>query len=159
MEEKDYRTAYSYLLEGFEGYNQLDDPLAVRALKYMLLCKIMNNLANEVHGLVTNKSGLKFAGVETEAMEAVAAAYKSRSVAEFESCLTRYAAQLKQDPVADLHLTALYNTLLEQNLVKLIEPFSCVEIDHVAKLIHLPRQTVEKKTVADDPGQEVPWHS
>lgn len=47
-EEKDWKTAYSYFFEAFEGYDSIDSPRAITALKYMLLCKIVLNLWVEV---------------------------------------------------------------------------------------------------------------
>ena len=40
-EEKDFKTGFSYFYETLEGYSTQEDPRAVLALKYMILCKIM----------------------------------------------------------------------------------------------------------------------
>lgn len=59
--------------------------------------------------------------------------------------LQQYKSQLVDDAIIHFHLSALYDTLLEQNLVRLIEPYSRVEIAHVASLIELPLDKVELK--------------
>lgn len=50
-----------------------------------------------------------------------------------------------QDPLIKHHLGLLYENLLESNLIKIIQPYSCVEISHVAMLIKLPLPQVETK--------------
>lgn len=144
-EEKDYKTAYSYFFEAFEQFSALDDSKAVAVLKYMLLCKVMLNEAGDVPSIISSKAGLKYVGQDVDAMRAVAKAYQDRSLKEFQACLDNYKQQLVGDPIIHTHLTALYGTLLEQNLVRLIEPFSRVEIAHIASLIQLPLEVVEQK--------------
>lgn len=55
------------------------------------------------------------------------------------------ATELSADPIIRAHLSALYDTLLEQNLLRIIEPYSCVEIEHVAKGVQQPVREVEVK--------------
>lgn len=144
-EEKDYKTAYSYFFEAFEAFNALEDPRAVFSLKYMLLCKIMVSQADDVAGVISSKAGLQYLGPELDAMKAVADAHSKRSLKFFETALRDYKAQLEEDPIVHRHLSSLYDTLLEQNLCRLIEPFVRVEISHIAELIELPVDHVEKK--------------
>ncbi|KAK9351743.1 hypothetical protein V1505DRAFT_368672 [Lipomyces doorenjongii] len=144
-EDKDYKTAFSYFVEALEGYSSQEDSRAISVLKYMLLCKIMLNLTDDVHSLLTGKMAQKYAGRDIEAMKAVASAHSNRSLKEFEEALETYKTELSSDPIIRSHFSALYDTLLEQNLVRVIEPFSCVEISHVAEVVGLDTRQVEGK--------------
>lgn len=55
--------------------------------------------------------------------------------------------ELSSDPTIRSHLASLYDNLLEQNLLRIIEPYSTVEIAHVAELVGQERQGVEAKCV------------
>lgn len=63
----------------------------------------------------------------------------------FQEALTSYKQALVDDVVVHAHLSALYDTLLEQNLIRLIEPYNRVELAHIAHLIALPTPAVEAK--------------
>mmetsp|Transcript_30689 Transcript_30689/g.44869 ORF Transcript_30689/g.44869 Transcript_30689/m.44869 type:complete len:437 (-) Transcript_30689:323-1633(-) len=142
-EEKDYKTAYSYFFEAMEAFLTQENPLAVKSLKHMLLCKIMTNASDEVPGLIDNKASKVGSSTELESMRAIAEAYKERSLAKLILTMAKYPKELKEDPVTKFHLDTLYDKLLENNLSRLIEPFSQVQIVHIAKLIDLPITTVE----------------
>lgn len=144
-EEKDFKTAYSYFYEAFEQLTALDDSRAVSVLKYMLLCKIMAGEVGDVGGIISSKGGLKYAGPDVDALRAVAKAYANRSLDEFQAALGAFQAQLGDDPVVHGHLSSLYDMLLEQNLKRLIEPYSRVEVEHIATRIKLPLAQVESK--------------
>lgn len=105
--EKDYKTAFSYFFEAFEGYSSQDNPRAVLALKYMLLCKIMLNLVSfefphlhtrclqcmqpeDIHAILSGKVALRYSGPDIDAMKAVASAHQNRNLQEFETALANY---------------------------------------------------------------------
>jgi len=145
-EEKDFKTAFSYFYEAFEGYQSIGYlPEATASLKYMLLTKIIADQAEDVYGIVHGKAGVKFAGREVQAMKEVADAHKKRSIHAFQEVFEKYRDQLEDDPIIKHHLQELRENLLHANLIRLIEPFSRVQISHVAKLINLDLKFVEQK--------------
>merc|ERR1712088_951623 len=144
-EERDFKTAFSYFYEAFEQYDSVEDKNALIALKYMLMVKVMLNTPEEVQHIVSGKLALKYQGSEIEAMKEVAQASKNRSLAEFQSAVKKYAKQLEQDRIVAKHLDTLYQTMLEQNLCRIIEPYSRVQVKYVSEKINLPEAEVEKK--------------
>ncbi|KAF5311233.1 hypothetical protein D9611_013035 [Ephemerocybe angulata] len=44
-------------------------------------------------------------------------------------------AELSSDPTIQSHLASLCDNLLEQNILRIIEPYSVVEIEHAAELV------------------------
>lgn len=145
-DEGDFRTGFSYFYEAFENYvTQKEHTLALQSLQYMLLSKIMDNKANEVDAVIMNKNAMQFAGPEVEIFKGLAAAYKARSLSQFEDILNSNKEVLTSDAVITMHLNRLYHTLLENNLLRIIEPFSRVQTQHVADLIELPLKDVEAK--------------
>lgn len=144
-DERDFKTAFSYYYEAFEGYSSIEHPKAVTALKYMLLSKIMLHEANDVTSLCIAKNTLNYSGIDIEAMKSVAEASKKRSLADFQASLKEYEQQLVGDPIIRSHLNTLYDDMLEQNLCRIIEPYSRVQVEHIAHIIKLPQDTIEKK--------------
>lgn len=117
-EEKDYKTAYSYFYECFEGYSLQEDTTAIKALKYMLLCKIMVNASDDISQILTNKLALRCVGRDIDAMKAIAKAYKERSLKLFSEVQQQYSAEIQEDEIVRSHLQELYSNLLEQNLLR-----------------------------------------
>jgi 26S proteasome regulatory subunit N6 len=144
-EDKDYNTSYSYFYESFEGFNSQEDKRAIVVLKYMLLTKIMLNLVDDVNNILNHKNVAKFQSKDIDAMKSIATAYSNRSLKDFENSLLTYSSELKSDPIIKNHFNALYDNLLEQNLLKIIESYSCVELSHISKTIGLNLQQVEGK--------------
>lgn len=144
-EDKDYKTAFSYFYESFEGFNSQNDPRAVLVLKYMLLTKIMLNLIDDVNTILNHKNVVKYQSKDIDAMKAIATAYSNRSLKDFEAALSAYSEELRSDQIIKNHFNALYDNLLEKNLLKIIESYSVVELSFVSKTIGLNLQQVEGK--------------
>ena len=102
-----------------------------------------------MNSLLSIKLALKYAQLrDVESMRAVARAHQTRDLAAFEQTLRDYREELSSDPTIRSHLAALYDTLLEQNLLRIVEPYSVVEIEYVAQQVGQGRQDVEAKCVS-----------
>jgi len=146
-DERDFNTSYSYFFESFEGFNSLGElDLARRGLTYMLLSKIMNKQTGDALNLLNSQVTLKYQGRDLECMREIAKAVKEQNLLGFEKAKEAFSDVISADAnVLKVHINDLYDTLLEDNLRKIIEPYSEVQIDYVAEKIGLPLSAVQQK--------------
>ncbi|KAG1749068.1 uncharacterized protein EDB91DRAFT_1244858 [Suillus paluster] len=84
--------------------------------------------------LLSIKLVVKYAQLhEIESMRAIALAHQNRNLADFEKDLQDHKHKLSLDPTARLHLAALYDTIFQQNLLRIVELYSVVESEYIAK--------------------------
>lgn len=74
-------------------------------------------------------------------------AYDTRDCADGEN----YSEELSSDQTIRSHLAALYDTLLEQNLLRIVEPYNTVQISYVAEMVGQGTAQVENKCVVQYP--------
>ncbi|KII71534.1 26S proteasome non-ATPase regulatory subunit 11 [Thelohanellus kitauei] len=135
--EGDYVTAYSYFYEAFELFDNIENRTACKALKYMSLCKIMIGRPDDVPVVLSGKLSLKYRSRGLDAMKAVAQIFKEKNLDGMKQLLKEYPDELAQDPVVKFHLKNLHDTLFENNLLMVIEPYSVVEIERIVFLVKM----------------------
>ena len=81
-----------------------------------------------MQSITVGKLALKYSGPNIEAMKAIAKASHNRSLHAFQESLKTYKTELIEDPIINAHLKSLYDTMLEQNLCRIIEPYSRVQV-------------------------------
>ena len=145
--EKDFNLAYSYFFEAFDVYNipsQKRKNKGLRVFQYMILSKIVGGHIEEVNNVVLSKQGKDYYGKEVEALRSIEEAVKEKSIRLLKENIEKN-NEYFQDPIIKYHINNLKNDLLEKNLIKIIKPYSVVEIDFVAKSIGLSYQDVLNK--------------
>ena len=144
--EKDYTTAASYFYEAFENYYSLNmKNEMITALKYLILMKIMQKRIGDIENLMVNKHIVIHSdNINVVALNEIAKAYEKRNIDEYNRNIEKYQNELMNDEFVKENLEMLYNELLQENICRILEPYSCIELEHIAKMIKLDVKQIEK---------------
>uniref|UniRef100_A0A0N5B6M4 PCI domain-containing protein n=1 Tax=Strongyloides papillosus TaxID=174720 RepID=A0A0N5B6M4_STREA len=143
--EKEYRTALSYFYEALESYDANDKKEeAVQAIQYLCLTKLMMNKPDEVKNFISSKFGIKYYGEELYCMEQMANSIEKKCVKLFDGVVKKYPS-LQQNFVVKSSLERLYDFMFDQDILRVIKPYSSVEIDYIASRIGLASSKIEER--------------
>lgn len=146
-DEHSYDTAISYFIEALEGFNQdrMYDNAKV-ALRYIILNKILLSKFEEIDTVLSSKFASSFKDDQyVSLLCSIGKICKKRNLCAYNEILHNNAIVLETDGYVSRHLLQLYNTLLDQNILKIIEPYSHIKIQYISNKMNLTEDIVETK--------------
>ncbi|ODV59729.1 proteasome regulatory particle lid subunit RPN6 [Ascoidea rubescens DSM 1968] len=154
-QDNDFETAFSYFYEAFENLNSLNwskesESQIIKILKYILLTKIMLNKNDDIIQILSNKLITSSKSIQNnlkqfDAIKKISIAYNQKSLENFQKILNDNSNEFSNDYLIKSNFKTLYHQLLEQNLLKIIKPYSCIEISYISRLIKLDETFIESK--------------
>ena len=145
LKSSERNTAYSFFCESFENYQKIDPARAQEALKFMLICKIGTSSRGEIVQSLSQRNVERYDTRVVEGIQLLTEAYMNHNTSEFQKTMKAYADILMGDPLSSEILHELYDTLVNLRLTQVIEPYSRVEIQHLADIMQLSVDEIEMK--------------
>lgn len=108
-------------------------------LKYLILCKILDeNNRKDINTVIADNNKLSFIqNKEIQILLEISKCYEDRTLDVFETIIQRNLFIINIDKVIYNYLKELYELLLEKNILKIIEAYSCIDLIYISKKLNL----------------------
>ncbi|SOV24763.1 26S proteasome regulatory subunit RPN6 [Plasmodium sp. DRC-Itaito] len=108
-------------------------------LKYMLLCKVLEeNNRKEINNILCENNKLNYVPhKEIQILLDISKSYENRSLDIFEKIIKNSLFLINIDKVIYNYLKELYELLLEKNILKIIEAYSCIDLNYIGEKLNL----------------------
>ncbi|KAI4835974.1 26S proteasome regulatory subunit RPN6 [Plasmodium brasilianum] len=108
-------------------------------LKYMLLCKILEeNNRKDINTILCENNKLNYIpNKEIQILLDISKCYENRSLDVFEKIIKINIFLINIDKVIYNYLKELYELLLEKNILKIIEAYSCIDLNYISQKLNL----------------------
>eukprot|EP00792_Barthelona_sp_PAP020_P005972 TRINITY_DN2865_c0_g1_i1.p1 TRINITY_DN2865_c0_g1~~TRINITY_DN2865_c0_g1_i1.p1 ORF type:complete len:436 (+),score=116.85 TRINITY_DN2865_c0_g1_i1:33-1310(+) len=153
LETSEYTTAYSYFLEGFEAFASLaktksDYYLMAYCSMFMVLSKFLSRKAFNFERIISKSLLLKFQEFseildEFQLLTDLNKIVGTKNLRKFQLFLDNHEGQFSH-PYFVKFLQNLKQTMIEENVLKVIRPYSKVELDFLAKRVGIDENRIVK---------------
>lgn len=146
-DEHSFDTSISYFIESLESFLQDKQVSNAKvALRYIILSKILAGKYGDIPAVLDMKpaSSLKDDQI-VSLLHHIAKICKKRDLKAYNDILHGNRGIIERDSYIFRHLKYLYDVLLDNNILKIIEPYSHVKISFVAGKLGFPEDIIEDK--------------
>ncbi|KAJ3194996.1 COP9 signalosome complex subunit 2 [Irineochytrium annulatum] len=157
MSEKEWDKAQTDFFEAFKNYDEAGSPQRITCLKYLVLANMLMESqidpfdSQETKPYVYNVISRTYESYkndrEIEAMTKLVSAFQRKEIREFEKILRENRKTIMDDPFIRAYIDDVLKNIRTQVIIKLIKPYTRIDIAFVSKQLNIPSQDVEELLV------------
>ncbi|CAG8628074.1 8259_t:CDS:10 [Rhizophagus irregularis] len=141
MGEKEWDKAQTDFFESFRNYDEAGSPQRIQVLKYLVLANMLTE--SQINPFDSQETKPYKNDPQIVAMTNLVSAYQRKEIREFEKILRDNRATIMDDLFIRTYIDDVLKNIRTQVLLRLIKPYTRIEIPFVSKQLNIPAQDVE----------------
>ncbi|KAF8943536.1 hypothetical protein BGZ47_005354 [Haplosporangium gracile] len=141
MIEKEWDQAQTDFFESFRNYDEAGSFQRIQVLKYLVLANML--MESKINPFDSQETKPYKNDSQIVAMTNLVSAYQRRDIREFEKILRENRATIMDDPFIRAYIDDVLKNIRTQVLIRLIKPYTRIEISFISRQLNIPAQDVE----------------
>ncbi|KAF9361367.1 hypothetical protein BGX26_003879 [Mortierella sp. AD094] len=141
MSEKEWDQAQTDFFESFRNYDEAGSFQRIQVLKYLVLANMLTE--SQINPFDSQETKPYKKDPQIVAMTDLVSAYQRRDIREFEKILRDNRATIMDDPFIRAYIDDVLKNIRTQVLIRLIKPYTRIEIPFISRQLNIPAQDVE----------------
>jgi len=146
LREGEYERAHTDFFEAFKNYDESGSPRRTTCLKYLVLANML--MKSGINPFDSQEAKPYKNNPEILAMTNLVSAYQNNDINEFESILKSNRENIMEDPFIREHIEDLLRNIRTQVLIKLIKPYTRINIRFISRELNIDASEVENLLVS-----------
>lgn len=141
MGGKEWDAAQTDFFESFCNYDEAGSPGRIQVLKYLVLANML--MESQINPFDSQETKPYKNDPQIVAMTNLVSAFQRKEIREFEKLLRENHRTIMGDPFIRQYIDDVLRNIRTQVLIRLIEPYTRIEIPYVSTQLNIPEQDVE----------------
>lgn len=146
MLERGWEDATTDFFEAFKSYDEAGAAARTRCLKYLVLANML--MESKVDPFDSQEARPYRQAPEVAAITSLVEAYQAGDIKAFERVLHTHRAAILEDPFVSPYIADLKRNVRTQVVLRLIQPYTRLRLDFIARELNVERPEVEELLIA-----------
>ncbi|GAB5587096.1 COP9/signalosome complex subunit Csn2 [Umbelopsis nana] len=145
MSEKTWDQAQTDFFESFKNYDEAGSPQRIQVLKYLVLANMLTE--SQINPFDSQETKPYKNDPQIVAMTNLVSAYQKKEIREFEKILKENHSAIMGDSFIRTYIDDVLKNIRTQVLIRLIKPYTRIEIPFISRQLNIPVKDVEELLV------------